>query len=271
LAPSDTLYPSIGYWIKTTASGTLILDRYTESCELAKITSYPEIDLSEMDKFIITDSAGLSQTLYVSNIDIDTAMINLNLDLPPFFSEMDFDSRFECNEFVKRVSADSGTIDLNILVHTNAYPLNLAWEINPANGINYSFINDSGTGKISSILSGSGNKSLSQLNNNRIELFAKVDKNSALTNIPTEYLLYQNFPNPFNPITTIKYDIVEIQDVEVTVYDVIGRKITTLVNEQQQPGKYEVKWDATNVSSGIYFYQLKTNDYVDTKKMILLK
>ena len=62
-----------------------------------------------------------------------------------------------------------------------------------------------------------------------------------------------------------------MQDVKLTVYDVLGREIVTLVNEQQQPGSYEVKWDATNVTSGIYFYQLKTKDYVDTKKMILIK
>jgi len=85
------------------------------------------------------------------------------------------------------------------------------------------------------------------------------------------FVLNQNYPNPFNPITTIKYDIIKAQDVTVTVYDILGREIEVLVNEQQQPGSYEVKWDASNVSSGIYFYRLNTTDYVDTKKMILLK
>ena len=87
----------------------------------------------------------------------------------------------------------------------------------------------------------------------------------------TSFQLYQNYPNPFNPITTIKYDIIKVQDVNVAVYDILGREIAILVNEQQQPGSYEVKWDASNVSSGIYFYRLNTIDYVDTKKMILLK
>ncbi len=89
--------------------------------------------------------------------------------------------------------------------------------------------------------------------------------------IPKSYQLYQNYPNPFNPVTTIKYDIVKAQNVKVTVYDILGREITTLVNTQQQPGTYAITWDASSVASGIYFYQLKTKDYVDTKKMILLK
>jgi hypothetical protein len=88
---------------------------------------------------------------------------------------------------------------------------------------------------------------------------------------PTEITLYQNFPNPFNPVTTIKYDIVKAQDVKVTVFDILGIEIATLVNEQQKPGSYQVKWDASNVSSAIYFCQLRTNDFVGTKKMILLK
>ncbi len=89
--------------------------------------------------------------------------------------------------------------------------------------------------------------------------------------LPTKFNVYQNYPNPFNPVTTIKYDIVKAQSVKVTIYDIIGREVATLVNEQQQPGSYEIKWDASNVSSGIYFYQLKTKDYVYTKKMILMK
>ncbi|HSW54196.1 MAG TPA: T9SS type A sorting domain-containing protein, partial [Ignavibacteriaceae bacterium] len=89
--------------------------------------------------------------------------------------------------------------------------------------------------------------------------------------LPEKFHLYPNYPNPFNPVTTIKYDIVKAQDVKVTVLDILGSEIATLVNELQQPGSYEIKWDASNVSSGIYIYQLKTKDFVSTKKMILIK
>lgn len=89
--------------------------------------------------------------------------------------------------------------------------------------------------------------------------------------LPNVFELEQNYPNPFNPVTTIKYNLPKASEVALTIYDVLGREIKTIVNEQQQPGSYEVNWNASNISSGIYFYQLKTNDYVNTKKMLLLK
>lgn len=104
-----------------------------------------------------------------------------------------------------------------------------------------------------------------------IKLSAMATDRNGLSNTPLKFDLYQNYPNPFNPVTIIKYDIVKVQDVKVTIYDILGREVKTLVNEQQQPGSYTIKWDASNVSSGVYFYQLKSKDYINTKKMILLK
>jgi photosystem II stability/assembly factor-like uncharacterized protein len=94
--------------------------------------------------------------------------------------------------------------------------------------------------------------------------------------VPSEYILYQNYPNPFNPNTNIKYQIKaesssQKSEVRMIVYDVLGKEIATLVNEKQSPGTYEVSFDGSNFSSGIYFYKLETNDFSDTKRMILLK
>jgi len=83
--------------------------------------------------------------------------------------------------------------------------------------------------------------------------------------------LNQNYPNPFNPTTTIKYQIPELSFVTIKVFDVLGSEITTLVNEEKAIGSYEVEFDASRLSSGIYFYQLKSGDFVETKKMILMK
>ena len=89
--------------------------------------------------------------------------------------------------------------------------------------------------------------------------------------IPKEYTLYQNYPNPFNPITTIKYDLPKAGEVELVVYDILGRKVKTLVNQTQQAGRYEMQFSASSLASGVYIYQLKTKDFVNSKKMILLK
>ncbi len=88
---------------------------------------------------------------------------------------------------------------------------------------------------------------------------------------PQYFLLEQNFPNPFNPITKIKYSVLQLSNVLIKVFDILGNQIETLVNEVKPAGTYELTWDAVKLPSGIYFYQLKTGSYIETKKMILLK
>ena len=90
-------------------------------------------------------------------------------------------------------------------------------------------------------------------------------------NLPTEFFLSQNYPNPFNPITTIKYQIPELSNVTLKVYDVLGNEIASPVNEEKPSGSYEVEFNATILSSGIYFYRLQAGSFVETKKMVLMK
>ncbi|MDA3871795.1 MAG: T9SS type A sorting domain-containing protein [Candidatus Marinimicrobia bacterium] len=94
------------------------------------------------------------------------------------------------------------------------------------------------------------------------------DKN---TSIPNEYALNQNYPNPFNPTTTISYDLPNSSFVTISVYDITGNLVENLINENKEAGSYSVKWNASNISSGIYLYRLVTNDFVSTKKLVLLK
>jgi hypothetical protein len=89
--------------------------------------------------------------------------------------------------------------------------------------------------------------------------------------LPKFFALYQNFPNPFNPVTTIEFSIVNPQFTILRVYDLLGREVETLVNEVKQPGVYTVPWDASNVPSGVYFYQLRAGAYAESKKLVVLK
>lgn len=94
--------------------------------------------------------------------------------------------------------------------------------------------------------------------------------------VPNRFFLYQNYPNPFNPITTIKIDVPEIPGtgvihIKIIVYDLLGRLVQILADEDFSMGAYEIKFDGTNFASGIYFYQLITNDFSQSKKMILLR
>ena len=101
------------------------------------------------------------------------------------------------------------------------------------------------------------------------ELIIKIQ--SISQQIPAHFTLEQNFPNPFNPTTTIIFDIQKTSDTKLIVYDALGREIATLVNEELKAGSYQVDWNATGYSSGMYFYKLITDDYVDVKKMIFMK
>ena len=89
--------------------------------------------------------------------------------------------------------------------------------------------------------------------------------------LPISYRLFQNYPNPFNPSTTIKYSIPKLSFVTIKIYDVLGSEVATLVNEEKPVGTYELNWNAANLPSGVYFYQLKAGSFVQTKKMLLLK
>jgi hypothetical protein len=92
------------------------------------------------------------------------------------------------------------------------------------------------------------------------------------SNVPDAFSLYQNYPNPFNPTTSIRFDIQKQSEVTLKIYDVMGREVATLINnETVTPGTKEVDFDASSLSSGIYFYTLSTVDFTDTKKMMLLK
>ena len=88
---------------------------------------------------------------------------------------------------------------------------------------------------------------------------------------PASFVLNQNYPNPFNPNTSIQYVINSRQFVTLNVYDLLGKEVATLVSEEKPAGIYEVKFDGSHLTSGTYFYQLKTDNYIETKKMQLVK
>jgi len=81
----------------------------------------------------------------------------------------------------------------------------------------------------------------------------------------------QNYPNPFNPTTKIKFDIRKASNTKLTIYNILGKEIATLVNEKLSAGSYEVDWNGSGYPSGVYFYKLTTDGFYDVKKMVLIK
>lgn len=101
------------------------------------------------------------------------------------------------------------------------------------------------------------------------KIITNVDNDTKL--FPSNFTLYQNYPNPFNPSTIIKYQIPQGGLVTLKIYDILGNEIKTLVKEYKGVGRYEVKFNASNLSSGIYIYRISANDFISSKKMLLLK
>jgi photosystem II stability/assembly factor-like uncharacterized protein len=89
--------------------------------------------------------------------------------------------------------------------------------------------------------------------------------------LETQFILYQNYPNPFNPTTVISYQIPVSGNVNLKVYDLLGREVVVLVDENKPAGKYEVEFDASQISSGVYYYKLTAGDFIQTNKMVLIR
>lgn len=92
-----------------------------------------------------------------------------------------------------------------------------------------------------------------------------------LTNIPKSFAMEQNYPNPFNPVTVIKYQVPQPVSVSIRVFDLLGKELATLVNEKKEPGYYEASFNGSNLASGLYFYRIEAGNFVETKKMMLIK
>ncbi|MDR9414821.1 MAG: S8 family serine peptidase [Gracilimonas sp.] len=104
---------------------------------------------------------------------------------------------------------------------------------------------------------------------NQVEVLSVVSNEN--NSVPLSYALEQNYPNPFNPTTRIKYSLPEASKVSIVIYDLLGKKVAELVNAQKSPGSYTLNFDASNLTSGIYIYQIKAGSFTETKKMTLIK
>ena len=98
-----------------------------------------------------------------------------------------------------------------------------------------------------------------------------VERDQSSENIPTDYSLSQNYPNPFNPTTKISFSIPKTSNIELSVYNILGQKVATLLNKELTAGSYKYDFDASNLTSGVYFYKLQANNYSEIRKMMLLK
>jgi len=250
---SDTMEPGVGYWARSNTGGELTI---TNDGQTLRSSNDFIISLLGANKIEIS-SGEYSSSLYFG-IEIDEENI-LNYSLPPIFEGITFDARFVGDS---KVVSESGEIEVVNTTETLTFSYDI--KIDAGEHMNWLLTSENGKGYI---LEGTGEITVPSS-----ETFI-LNRESV---IPVTFALHQNYPNPFNPITTLRYDLPEDALVTLSIYDMLGREITQLVNISQQAGFKSVQWDATDnmgrpVTAGVYIYKIEAGEFVETRKMVLLK
>jgi parallel beta-helix repeat protein len=251
---AEMIDPGIGYWLRSYEDGEITI---SSNSTLSAKTTRETITLLEHANTLTL----ANQTLYFG-VEIPEDE-KLSYSLPPKPPAGAFDVRFSGNW---KFCGDSGVLEIMNPTETLEIQYDIQnkeqWEIIPVivNGTKWS---------AAIPLSDQGQLTLDS------EVNQWILRKSTST-VPTTFTLHPAYPNPFNPITTLRYNLPEDTQVTLTVYDLMGREVTQLVNTTQEPGFKSVQWDATDsfgkpVSAGVYLYQVRAGSFVQTKKIVLLK
>ncbi len=239
-----TLLPGKGYWIRASQPGVIKLG-YTP-----KIIAQPNAIDPKWHTIKITDAAGCTASLYLATSPVAT----VNYGLPPVPPAGLFDVRFASQTSVE----NSTEVRKDILIRGAMYPVVLS-----VCGVDLK-VKDNVTGKlINSIVKAGSSITIPNANITIIEVIPDYKS--------VTYELQQNFPNPFNPTTTIKYSVPEKTLIKLNVYNQLGQQVVALINEVKDAGTYSIEWNAANLASGVYFYELCTPNFRSVKKLLLMK
>jgi hypothetical protein len=245
---SDEILPGRGYWIRTFHDGEITL-----TSDVSARVVPEDYSLKDEANTLSINSSELYFGVELSEGD------RLKYSLPPKPPEGAFDVRFKDGW---RLVKDYGEVE----VMSTSETLTIAYNIKLNADEHYNWVLTATSGE-EYILDGIGELVIPSAERFILGLKEVV---------PATFTLHQNFPNPFNPITSLRYDLPEQAQVTLTVYDLMGREITQLINTTQEAGYRSVQWDATNmhgkpVSAGVYLYQIRAGEFVQIRKMVLLK
>ncbi len=204
----------------------------------------------EWGSLTITDNTGKSYTLYAVKGEVDLTQY----ELPPLPPAGMFDIRFGSGRIAEDINSSIQSIDMRGIT----YPLTVRVE-----GMDVRLMDETGSTVNVNLKSGE-DVVISDATIQKLMLTGEF--------IPAAYALEQNYPNPFNPITVIEFSLPEnVGNVKLSIYNTLGEKVAELVNTSLVAGKYQYQWNAKNVATGMYIYELKTDKFVAVKKMVLLK
>jgi N-acetylneuraminic acid mutarotase len=243
---ATTLDPGYGYWVKLSGAGQINIPGSMAKGSGDVAEYFPE----NWGRIIVTDASGINYTLYAVNGEVD-----LNLyELPPAPPAGMFDIRYGSGRIAEDINSAIQTIELNGVT----YPVTVRVE-----NIDIRLMDETGKGVNVNLKSGE-EVVISDGTIRKLMVSGEL--------LPTVYSLEQNYPNPFNPSTVIEFSLPEdVSNVKLSIYNALGEKVAELVNSSLTAGKYQYQWNASNVATGMYIYELRTDKFVSVKKMVLVK
>jgi hypothetical protein len=251
-ALASNLEEGAGYWLHMDQPGTVTLQG-----GMGKVAADVRREVVATGSQLVIESAGHALTLDLG------AAAGLMVALPPTPPAGAFDARAEVNGVATQtVPASAQPMDYRVRVQGT--DLMLRWDVAVADGNQWQLLVDGTTYQ----LSGTGSLSLAAAPEDMWLRYTPT--------VPGQFALLENYPNPFNPSTTIRYDLAASVNVSLVIYDVLGQRVRQLVDLRQPGGSYSVVWDGRNghgqqVANGVYFYEIKAGDFHGTRKMMLTK
>lgn len=232
-----------GYWIKVSQDGNLIFPNVLSK----ESEKRPIFDFSDLGLILISDNSNNHAKLYLS----DKPKLE-NYELPPLPPKNIFDVRFEKDRFIASINEEN-----TIFIQGASYPVKIK-------SSKYNLILEDASGTVAKNLSANEEFVIddSQINLLKVKVVHSMSENITL---------YQNYPNPFNPNTKIMFELPEKSYVKIVVYNTLGEEVSVLVNGELSAGKHSINFNASGLAEGVYLYKLIAGDFVDVKKMMVLK
>jgi hypothetical protein len=262
------IVPGKGYWVKVGAAGKFVLA--SSAVANHSSTETAEGDAATLlNALTITDNAGHAQTLYFGPIP-DAPLTPSLYMMPPVPPTGAFDARFGNTEggtmmVLHPVDGVQGAA-YPVAIQADAYPLTVSWKVHHGTAIYAAADGADGARFRSRTLKGDGSF---QIADETVKQFIVTIVDDGV--IPAAFDLAQNYPNPFNPTTTIRYQLPIDSHVLLTLYDILGRAVASVVNENQKAGFKSVTLDARALASGTYFYRLQAGAFTSIRKLLILK
>ncbi len=280
IKPADQYWSVLNFGTNTSSPGT--------SIHIDILSSTDSVLKADVSSGTLLNNAGIGKN--INSIKLKAILLNSYGNQTPIlydwsveWTPTSVELAFFTIQFVQTTM--NVILDWQTVTETNNYGFEVeratldTWE-------KIGFVKGNGTTTIPQkyTLTDSLNTLVEQLPDNSIDLkyrLKQIDFNGKFENSPEvevtiiqeplTFSLSQNYPNPFNPVTRIKFEIPKLSHVKLTIFNILGREITTLVNEELKPGRYEFSWNASKNISGVYFYKIKAGSYSETRKMMLLR